>query len=82
MTILSREQCAARRTLIGLSKAMLSGRARELLSNGSLSANYVGRFEDGDIREPSGVKLQAIETALKHFEAEHEKLRELVAAAK
>jgi hypothetical protein len=61
---------------------MLSGRAKALLSNGTLSTNYVGRFEDGEIREPSGVKLQAIESALVEFEVENEKLREIVGAKK
>lgn len=82
MTLLTREQCTARRTLIGLSKAMLSGRAKALMSNGSLSTNYVGRFEEGDIREPSGAKLQAIEAALQEFEAGHQKLVEIMEAGK
>jgi hypothetical protein len=60
---------------------MLSGRAKKLLGNGTLSSNYVGRFEDGDIREPSGAKLQAIETALVQFEKENEELRAKMEAA-
>lgn len=57
MTQITPEQCRAMRQVRGLSQAGLSKLAK-------LTDNYVCRFENKTIAEPSGRKLTKIETAL------------------